>query len=225
MTKKILYVDDDTVMHTMVTKCLGSEFNVICKTTISEGLESMKNDTFDLVLIDRLLPDGDGISLCHSFREEDRFASLPIVFISGKSTESDKVSSLFAGGDDYITKPFSPLELKARIMARLRQFKSCLRLGSLEIEPDRHKLFYVSSSDQKKEISVTPLEYKLLLTLISQPDIVFTREHLLNKLWGQKLNVTDRVVDTHISHLRQKIKESNVQIEAIAKEGYRIKIA
>jgi two-component system alkaline phosphatase synthesis response regulator PhoP len=222
MTKKILYVDDDKVMHMIVQKTLGSDFEVHCTTTIEETKNLMLKSNFDLILIDRILPDGDGMSLCQHIREDEKYSALPIVFVSGKDTEADKVSCLFAGGDDYITKPFSPIELKARISARLRNFKKKLSLGKIEIDQDTLRVFLRHTDGQKKELFVTHLEYKLLVLLISNPDSVFSRQLLLNRLWGNDLSVTDRVVDTHISHLRKKIQNAEVQIQAIPKEGYKI---
>jgi len=216
---KILLIDDDEIMHITVKGIVGTEHTVISCFTMKEAEEYFSgNNTASLIIIDRVLPDGDGINLCAQLRSEVRLRSIPIIFLSSRDTETDRVGGLFAGADDYICKPVAPLELKARIQARLRNHNQQIHLGNLVIDPFAHRTFIQGS--QPEEIELTRLEFKILLTLGKYPDRAFSRESLIDHVWGHAVSITDRVVDTHICNLRKKIQHSGVKIRSLRGEGY-----
>lgn len=220
--RNVLLVDDDPIMHMTVNLALKAEFGVIECFNLSEARTVLMNrDDIALVILDRMLPDGDGLQLCQDIREDSRFGPIPIVFLSSLIQESDKVSGFFAGADDYVTKPFSGLELRARIQARLRNQMQNLLAGNLELDVSAHRAFMKQQS-QKLPLDLTRTEFKLLTLLIQSLGQVLPREVLLTKVWGDALNVNDRVVDTHISHLRRKIKGSGLSLQCLRGEGYRL---
>lgn len=220
--KKILFVDDDEVTHKMVRHSLSGELPVISCFSLAEADKILESETeIAAVIIDRGLPDGDGISLCTRVRGIPHLKSVPIIFLSSASAETDKVGAFFAGADDYVTKPFGLLELKARIQARLRNRGSRLALGNLEINIESQRASF-REGDQVSELDLTRTEFKILVTLMQSPDQVFGRESLLDKVWGVGCHVSDRVVDSHVSHLRRKISHTGVLLESLRGEGYRL---
>lgn len=220
--RKILIVEDDRVVVSLVQAALKADFAVSSVSTMAECLELLQNETdFSLFLIDRMLPDGDGLSLCGQIRQMDALSQVPVIFLSAKDSEADKVSGLFAGADDYITKPFGPLELKARVMARLRVQARKLSAGRVHLDPDALRAS-VEMDLGRVDLTLTPIEFKILLALMTSLGEVLSRENLLTRVWGEGTFVNDRVVDSHISHLRKKLKSSDLLLEALRGEGYRL---
>lgn len=223
--RKILIVEDDRVVVGLVKASLKNDFVVRSVETIAACVELLQNETdFDLIFIDRMLPDGDGLNLCGQIRQMDSLSQVPVIFLSAKDSEADKVSGLFAGADDYMTKPFGPLELKARVMARLRVQSRKMSAGRLHLDVDGFRAF-VLNGENKDELSLTPNEFKILLALMQSLGEVLSREVLLSRVWGESTFVNDRVVDSHISHIRKKLKESDLVLEALRGEGYRLSLA
>lgn len=222
MNRKILLVDDDQMTHVIVRGVLDTEVELKSFYTLADALHSLETEEPPLLaIIDRSLPDGDGLSICTKMRSDARLVDVAIIFLSSKDTETDKVGGLFAGADDYITKPVSPLELKARIQARLRSHSKKLLVGNLLIDLATHRA-YLTGRGTPQPIDLTRIEFKLLITLVQAIDRVFSREQLLLSVWGSETNLNDRVVDTHLSHLRKKIVGAEVAIEALRGEGYRL---
>lgn len=222
--KKILFVEDDPVMHKLVKGALGKEFDVLSTFSVGEAtLELDKHSDLMAVLIDRSLPDGDGLTLCTLLKQHPLHAALPVVFLTSAGSETDKVTAFFAGADDYITKPFSLLELKARINARVKSITRKIRIDKLELDLDTHRVVLLSEN-RSTEIDLTRTEFKILVALSQHIDQVFHRERLLAKVWGSDCHVSDRVVDSHISHLRKKLSTSGIAIESLRGEGYRLAI-
>lgn len=180
-----------------------------------------KDTPFDLFIIDRVLPDGDGLSICQKIRQDERIQNIPIIFLSASTLEADKVAGLFAGADDYISKPFGGLELRARIYARLKSVSTQFSIQDLLFEVNSSRVYLVACKN-KIEIQLTRIEFKILLMLAKSPDKIFSRSLILDQVWGSDMHVNDRVVDAHISHLRRKISESSLTIESLRGEGYRL---
>lgn len=219
--KKILILEDDLVTQKLIHHALQNEYEVIACTTVQDATEKLKsNDEISLFILDRGLPDGDGLDICKVIRSSESHQKIPIIFLSGLTSESDKVISLYSGADDYIRKPFSILELKARISAKLRN--SSRKIFTFDYEIDLDSCTVKDRSLPAKKINLTPIEFKLLVFLLQNKDRVFNRSLLLSKVWGEQLNVTDRVVDTHISHLRKKLSPSKLNFESYRGEGYKI---
>lgn len=159
---------------------------------------------FDLILLDVMLPGKDGFQVCRELRHAR--VQTPIILLTAKSHEAEKVLGLELGADDYITKPFSPMELRARIKAALRrggagETTEIFRFREFEVDFERFELRRAG-----KQVDLTPIEFKLLVAFIRNRRIVLSRQQLLDKVWGRDVYVTDRVVDTHIGNLRKKIE-------------------
>ena len=223
--KKILLVDDDPVTHHLVQQSVPDGYQLVSAFNLLAA-KKLLSDPADwaLALIDRVLPDGDGLSLCAQIRASKNLNQLPLIFISAQDKEADKVTGLFAGADDYITKPFGLLELKARILARLRNSPKTLNVGRLVIEIESFKA-RIESENTTQDLDLTKLEFKMLVFFAKSLEQVHSRETLLNQIWGDDSHMADRVVDTHVSHLRKKLAGSGLHLQSLRGEGYRMTLS
>ncbi len=176
----------------------------------------------DLILLDVVLPDADGYELCSQWKEEEKTASVPIVFLSGKRAEEDKVLALELGAEDYITKPFMPQEFLARIKAILRRRKTVIKGNrikpskDLTLDLDTYEVF-----TDGKPVELTPTEFKILKLFTSRKGWVFTRDRILDYLWGNEKAVYEKTINVHIRHLRQKLGKQGSHIKAVRGVGYK----
>ena len=223
--RKILFVDDDESLQRALQAVFRAEFQLVHCATIAKAREALsEGGDIALAIIDRRLPDGDGLALSTEIRNDAQHASLPIIFLSGLASESDRISGFYAGADDYVTKPFSILELKARVSARLRaSAPTRIAVGALEIDIEGHRVFDISKPE-RPEVLLTRTELKLLIVFAQAIGEVVSRESLLLKVWGNETHVNDRVIDSHISHLRKKIQVHGLALESLRGEGYRLDI-
>ncbi len=204
MAHKILVVDDDNALREMVGIVLQSGgFEVHFCDDGAGALAAFNASKPDLVLLDVMLPGKDGIEVCKEIRH---VAGTPIIMLTAKSDADDVVRGLEAGADDYVVKPFDPVVLIARINARLRPLAAeatdLVRIGPLELDVTGHEVRRGS-----EKISLTPLEFNLLLTLALKPKQVFTREMLLETVWGYHYKADTRLVNVHVQRLRSKIED------------------
>ncbi|MFP5290527.1 MAG: MtrAB system response regulator MtrA [Actinomycetes bacterium] len=203
MTPRILVVDDDTALAEMIGIVLrGEGYEVSFSHDGAEAVGAFEQSKPDLVLLDLMLPGMDGIQVCRAIREQ---SGTPIIMLTAKSDTADVVQGLESGADDYVVKPFNPKELVARIKTRLRPSPeaavSTLPIGDLVIDVTAHE---VKRGDQS--ISLTPLEFDLLLALAMKPNQVFTREMLLEQVWGYQYKADTRLVNVHVQRLRAKVE-------------------
>ena len=180
----------------------------------------------DLVVLDLMLPDMDGIEICKMIKSKEKTSSIPVIMLTAKAEETDKIVGLELGADDYMTKPFSPKELTARAKAVLRRVDSKKSRSKmiqvdkyLSLDTDKYEVYV----DHKK-IETTTTEFKILNMLAETPGVVFTRERILDYLWGNEKAVIDRTVDVHIKHLREKLGKSGELIKNIRGVGYKIEV-
>ncbi|MBP7835525.1 MAG: response regulator transcription factor [Rhodoluna sp.] len=204
MPHKILVVDDDNALREMVGIVLESEgFEVSFHDAGTGALEAFKSQAPDLVLLDVMLPGKDGIEVCTEIRD---VSGTPIIMLTAKTESEDVVRGLEAGADDYVVKPFDPTVLLARIRARLRPLSSAsaetVQIGPLTLDIVGHE---VRRGNEK--LLLTPLEFNLLLTLAVKPKQVFTREMLLETVWGYHYKADTRLVNVHVQRLRSKIED------------------
>lgn len=178
----------------------------------------------DLLILDLMLPDMDGLDICKNIRQNPKTHPLPVIILTVKGDEMDKVIGLELGADDYITKPFSPRELIARVKAVLRRkgyprkTEEEIKIGDiLKINPQNYEVFV---SEKKIELTVT--EFKLLLILAENRGKVFNRDGLIDRLWGGEKIVVDRTIDVHVKHLREKLGEAAYLIKSIRGVGYKL---
>lgn len=207
-SKHILVVDDEADLIELVVYNLKKEgFSVDSALDGEAALELLKKNKYGLAVLDLMLPKLQGMELCRIIRNDPKFSSLPIIMLTAKSGEVDKVLGLEMGADDYITKPFSPMELIARIKAVLRRSerkpeKVKLSIGSLEIDSESYK-----ATVDGKQIDLSATEFKLLLFLAERSNKVFSREKLLDAVWGNEAFVEPRTVDVHVRRLRMQIEK------------------
>ncbi|AEF95141.1 two component transcriptional regulator, winged helix family [Desulfotomaculum nigrificans CO-1-SRB] len=227
---KILVVDDEQPIRELVKYNLEREgFEVLLAGDGNTGLDMARTEAPDLIILDIMLPGMDGLSVCRTLHQEPATRAIPIIMLSARGEEVDKVLGLELGADDYITKPFSPRELIARVKARLRrqttdnaiQETGRIAVGKLIIDQDR---FVVSVNGVKQDL--TPKEFELLRYLARHPGKVFSRDLLLEQIWGYEYTGDSRTVDVHIRHIRQKLEQipgAPQFIETVRGVGYRFK--
>ncbi|MEL6272387.1 MAG: response regulator transcription factor, partial [Chloroflexota bacterium] len=202
-------------------------FNIISATDGAEAIHRVFNDSPDLVVLDLMLPEIDGWDVCKRVRAK---SDVPIIMLTARDDDVDKIVGLELGADDYLTKPFNPRELVARIRAIMRRTErpprdsadegsSAIQLENLLIEPDQR-----SVSVDGQTIDLRMKEFDLLLTLAQNPRIVFSREKLLNVVWGYDFAGETRTVDMHVAHLRHKLKGMSPSIETVWGVGYKLEI-
>ncbi|HBM75888.1 MAG TPA: DNA-binding response regulator, partial [Clostridiaceae bacterium] len=191
----------------------------------SDGLKSAEENPVDLIILDLMLPDMDGLEVCKALKRKDETASIPIIMLTAKSSEFDKILGLELGADDYVTKPFSVRELMARVKVILRRSfqdnveSKTISIGDLKIDLAKYQV-----SKNGKKLGLTLKEFELLRLMSSNRGKVFTREMLLESIWGYDYCGDTRTVDVHIRHLRQKIEDDDNNpkyIETIRGIGYR----
>ena len=207
--KHILVVDDEADLVELVSYNLKKEgFRIDSASDGESALAKIRRDKYDLLILDLLLPGIQGMELCRILRNDPKTASLPIIMLTAKGEEIDRIVGLEIGADDYVTKPFSPRELVARVKAVLRRSiekpvtEKILKIGELEIDKERY-----SVSLKGKPVKLSATEYKLLLYLAERKGKVFSREQLLDAIWRDEAFVEPRTVDVHIRRLRAHLGE------------------
>ena len=212
MTPRILVVDDDPAINEMLTIVLEAEgFETESVTDGAEAVPVFRSYEPDLILLDLMLPGMNGVDICREIRKE---SAVPIVMLTAKTDTVDVVLGLESGADDYITKPFKPKELVARIRARLRRSddepSEILKIGDLTVDVPQHTVARAG-----EEISLTPLEFDLLVEMARRPNQVHTREEVLENVWGYRNASDTRLVNVHVQRLRSKIEHDPENPEII----------
>lgn len=221
---KVLIVDDETAIVTLLKYNMEREgFKVFTTGDGEEALVLVKEHRPDIIVLDWMLPSMTGIDVCKQLRAVEETKNVPIIMLSARGEESDRIRGLDAGADDYMTKPFSPAELVARVRAVFRRIRPALSAKSLafagvEMDLTGHKV-----TRNGTEIHLSPTEFSLLRYLMEHPKRVFTREQLLDAVWGQDIYVELRTVDVHIRRLRKGLNYDGAQpdlIRTVRSSGY-----
>ena len=223
MKAKIFIVEDEPSIVTLVKYNLEKEnYKVFFSHNGEEGLKEIKKTDPDLVLLDWMLPDLSGIEICKALKKDPKYKHLPIIMLTAKNQDEDKVLGLNTGADDYLSKPFSHSELIARVNALLRRSKPSVTedvviFEDLKVDRLRRKVFR-----GEVEINVGPTEYRLIDFLVKNPTRVYSREQLLENIWQNNVHVEARTVDVHIRRLRQAINLPNTKdlIRTVRSAGY-----
>ncbi len=227
--KNVLVVEDCAEIQILVKGSLGGLYNIFFANTVIDAKKILSQNTPDLVIIDIVLPDGDGFELCSHIKSDFKTQAIPIFFLTSKTETKDKVLGFSLGADDYIVKPFDPLELRARIESKLKKSGELYRQselmwkGRLKIEIPFQKVFLVSENEQT-ELNLTPFEFKLLYYFIAHEGSILSREQLLHAVWGNDVSVVDRTVDTHVCTLRKKLLSEAGYIKSVFGEGYKFSV-
>ena len=224
MPDKILVIEDEPDIRKTLEYNLAREgFIVSTAGSLKKAKNILENPNFSLILLDLMLPDGSGLDLCRELKSNPALKDIPIIILTAKDDEVDKVVGFELGADDYVTKPFSVRELILRVKAVLkRNQKSATPLeinrsfGSLVMDIESHEVFI-----DDEEITLTALEFKLLNQLVERRGRVQTRDQLLSDVWGYSSDVTTRTVDTHIKRLREKLGVMGKYIQTIRGVGYK----
>ncbi len=227
--KKILVVDDEASVRKLVGSYLGREgYEVIEAADGAQALKLARTQHPNLIVLDVMIPEVDGLEVCRILRSE---SNVFVLMLTARSEETDKLLGLGLGADDYLTKPFSPRELVARVKAILRRGqekdtvagKDVLRAGDLEIDPGRYEATLAG-----RKLELTTREFEILRQLVSRPGMVFTREKLLELVWGYDFYGDPRVVDVHVAKLRKKVEDDPgdpKHIKTVRGVGYKLEIA
>src|SRR5271154_577846 len=220
--KKIVLIEDDSDLYSLIQYNLEKEgFTMAGAQTGKGAVDLCRRERPDLIILDIMLPDSDGLEICRAIRNHSELAPVPVIFLTARASETDRIVGLELGANDYIVKPFFLRELIARIKSHSRgqpPATKILRSGELELDRARCRVHLNGG-----EVTLTATEFRLLEFLMSRPGVVFSREQLLDAVWGHDRAVTDRTVDVYILRLRQKIEPdpaNPLYIRAIRGFGY-----
>ena len=223
MKEKILVVDDETDILTLLEYNLEKAgFKVVSANDGPDAIEITKRERPDLIILDIMLPSMEGTEVCKILKGGDATRHIPIIMLTAKGEEMDRIVGFELGADDYITKPFSPRELILRVKAVLKrgqeQEAKIINAGHITIDVERS----LATADGKV-LKLTAIEFKLLFELAKSNGRVLSRDVLLDRVWGTEVYITDRTVDTHIRRLREKLGKSSKYIETVRSFGYRFR--
>ena len=224
MSRRVLVVEDETPIREMLCFVLEQNgFEPVEAADFAQGVARVTEPFPDLILLDWMLPGGSGIQFIKQMKQDELTRQIPIIMLTARGEEEDKVRGLEAGADDYITKPFSPKELTARLKAVIRRAmptstEEVIDVQGLKLDPVSHR---VTANEQALDMG--PTEFRLLHFFMTHPERVYSREQLLNNVWGTNVYVEDRTVDVHIRRLRKAIADSghDVLIQTVRGSGYR----
>ena len=224
MGRLVAIVDDEKDILDLVSLHLNrAGFRTVEFADAGSFLKSLAETVPDLVLLDLMLPDVDGLDICKQLKSDPHTSRVPVMMLTARSEELDKVLGLELGADDYVTKPFSPKELVARVKAVLRRHEvrasdGLFELGEgLAIDPNKYEV-----TVEGRKVALTTTEFKLLHLLADRRGWVFSRDDLLDRLWGTEKSVIDRTIDVHITNLRKKLKKAGRLIKNVRGVGYKL---
>lgn len=224
--EKILCVEDGEDTLLLLAATLDSH-QLIFARTLKHAIQCLTSEVYSLVIIDVDLPDGSGLEVLAATSEQLR--GTPIIFLTGKSDFATKVSAFSLGADDYIQKPFDPKELRLRVdsklrkTAHLRRDDTSFKMGPVTVNVQEQRIY--SSDACSKPIELTSLEFRIFQLLARTQNKIFSRDEILDRVWGNSFAVTDRAVDVHVSNLRKKLAGTGVTIEAVIGSGYRVLVS
>lgn len=219
----LLVIEDEDAIRDMLRFSLSqNEFNLIDAENTSRAMEVLAHNIPDLIILDWMLPDMNGIDFLKRIRKEERIKNIPVIMLTARAEEDNKVMGLYAGADDYITKPFSPNELAARIRTVLRRGVIKSPEGNLIVDDICMNTDKASVSIAGVILNLTPNEYKLLHFFMRHPNKVYTRDELMDYIWGRSANLDERSIDVQIKRLRAKLKPFayHERIKTVRSTGY-----
>ena len=225
---KILLVEDSATMQALVKASIGSYGDLMIANTIAEGDALINAHEFSLFVLDVKLPDGNGFQFCEKLKGSDSWKDIPVIFLTSEDQLDQRVRGFDLGAEDYVTKPFEPRELEARVAARLRRKATpttSLVKGEFRIDLAGQSVFAVDANQSTQEFSLTPIEFKLLVHFVNNENKILSRDELCKAVWGKSVHVSNHTVDTHLSSLRKKLGGRARYIKAVVRKGYVFSIA
>jgi two-component system phosphate regulon response regulator PhoB len=231
MPQRILVVEDEPSIAELIAINLTHSGYVVDRVLqAEEALRRLRTQKPDLLILDWMMPGKSGVQFAKELRSNSEFQNIPILMLTAKGAEADKIQGLDSGADDYVTKPFSPKELIARVKALLRRNSvmglgdEVLQLGPLKLDPTTHRITVTHLGKRDALLHLGPTEFRLLQFLMSNPERVHTRSHLLDRVWGDQVYIEERTVDVHIKRLRAALAQAHCDqyIETVRGSGYRI---
>jgi DNA-binding response OmpR family regulator len=227
--RQVLLIEDSAEYQLLVRVALADRFHVVVTGNADDALSALSKQAFDIILIDVGLPGKDGLSLCEELRKNPALQSTPILFVTGRKETADLVQGFAAGADDYISKPFHPEELKARVESRFKRSsprapnQDNLWKGELRFSIGRQCVLQ-TTAERERDLELTPNEFKILYHLAKHEDRVLTRADILREIWGEHLHVVERTVDKHICSLRRKMGTAAPYVASVPGEGYKFRL-
>ena len=228
--QRILLVEDSIQTQMIVKVALGNDFNVTCTGQVNEAEKILNSEKFDLIILDVALPDGNGLKLYENFSSHQMSSSVPVVFLTGNDTVTDKVNAFNMGAEDYIVKPFDPQEFRARIQSKIfrrrmqAQPQTKFNVGPFVFDIGFQRISVVQNN-KEDFFDFTPAEFKLLYFLASNQGKLFSVEQLLEVLWAKHTHVSEQNIYTHISSARRKLGPFASWIASVPKNGYSFRMA
>lgn len=226
MSVKLLVVEDESAVRELIRFVLSQEdFEIVEAENGEEAMSQLNGSQPDIILMDWMLPDTSGITLTKELKQNSIFSEIPVVMLTARGEEDDKIRGLESGVEDYITKPFSPRELIARLRVILRRIsphatQEVVTAGKLRLDPSSHRV----TINGDTQISLGPTEFKLLHFFLTHKDKVYSRARLLDKVWGTNVYIEERTVDVHIRRLRQALEPygADIMVQTVRGVGYRL---
>lgn len=222
MSHKILIIEDEFAIREMLTFVIEQAgYKAVAAESYNEAQQYLLEETPALILLDWMLPEMSGIQIAKKLKQSDNFKNIPIIMLTARSEEDDKIQGLDVGADDYITKPFSPKELVARLKAVLRRTQPTatddpIEIIGLRLDPSSHRVTLEGG-----DLHLGPMEFKLLHFFMTHQERVYSRDQLLDNVWGTNTYVEDRTVDVHIRRLRKALQTHDKLIQTVRGSGYR----
>ncbi len=226
MPTTLLCIDDSQEVQFLINKTFAQSARVIIAETLRDGLDEIKKNKIDVILLDLNLPDGDGFKLLNQLTEDPNYSEIPVIVLTSKDQIQDKAMAFHLGAEDYIVKPFDPIELKIRVDSKVKRHllskeqESLILAGNLTINHLEQSV-KIKNESEVIAIELTTTEFKILSYLARHKGQVVSREQLINATWKYGFNISDRSVDSHISRIRKKLMKSNCSIGAIQNVGYK----
>ena len=232
MPSTILVVEDEPAIQELIAVNLSfAGHKVLRAADADQATTLVRAELPDLILLDWMLPGSSGVQFAKKLRADERTRDVPIIMLTARSNEADKVDGLEAGADDYVTKPFSPKELMARIKAVLRRrapqlTDDVVAIGGLQLDPATHRLTGEQSGGARRTLEIGPTEFRLLHFFMTHPERVYSRAQLLDQVWGDHVFLEERTVDVHIRRLRNALSPSGHEnlVETVRGSGYRFSV-
>lgn len=226
---KILLVEDQILIQKVVEASVSDFCDLMWVTSVAQAEQELIHNPYSLIILDVLLPDGSGFEFCRKIRAQDQFKEVPIIFLTGQGEVDHRVHGFALGADDYVVKPFEPKEFRARIEVRLKKIESGMQTSlirhNFRLDLMGQKAFMTPGDGAELNLNLTPIEFKLLAHFMKHEGQTFSREDLMNTVWGKGVHVSAHTVDTHISSLRKKMGDCGVYLKAIMKRGYCLSFA